>query len=573
MQHLATYLTYKEHVKDVPQFRHANRVKEAVRKEAFENKVLTSEELSIAKKRGEVLKRTIDALDEYSQTKTEDVESVTQTVLGYIIGGLTTMGVGIGKIFQSTDHGERLTKFIASKMGSLKSAAPKVIPATTGLLFAIGSSLPVLFSLTTIEIQTPRIARFETLKGELSNTNDFAILTDEQIAQAEKNSKKIELPKQKHEQRSLLSSLNIWGQIQSYMDIVAKRAIYNKDKENFDSSWAKKMEIAKEENFTSEELAKADETREITQRLVNKIDLESQDYIERVFKILDVTSMCLFGFGVVGYWALEKAMSLLKVTNGKYKRLFSAAASILGVIMMNSKIAEYRNNAIRIARHKQMNEILSDPTNFLKTPENKSSNGNLKRIKVEPPKKQGLFSFLSQFIRDREEYENYTKNQMLKDKKFKHAVRDIKLSPEQMKEARLNQINIFKTINVADNNKKKFEETYEIFVTLLSTPMGLVAATLGTAFGTALHHIKKAPESRMPLYSIIGTAVGLVPAIAIELYTTIQVRKASRVAYMNAQKELDDKKLFLDYSKVQMEENPFLKMSFKHDNPTFKAFK
>jgi len=563
-------LTYREHVKDVQQFRSANRAQEAARKDAFKDKVLSSDELSIAKKRGEVLKRTIDALDEYSQTKTEDVESVTQTVLGETTTMLTAIGVAIGKVFQTSQPGQRLTKVIESKMGSLKEAAPHVIPGAAGLLFAVVSSLPMIFSLTQIEIQTPRIARFETLKGELSNTNDFAVLTDEQIAQAKKESKTIEVPKPKTTDKGILSSLNIFAQIKSYMDIVTKRAIYNKDKEEFDTVQSKKLEAAKSVTFSEEEIEKADETREITQRLVNKIDLESQDYIERVFKILDVTSMCLFGFGVVGYWAIEKAMSLLKVRNGKFKSLFPAAAALAGIIMLNSKVAEYRNNAIRISRHKQMNEILSDPTNFLRTPE---KNIDIKNLKVQEPEKVGLFKFLRQFAKDRKEYENYTKTKMVEDKKFKLAARKLKLTPEQLKEARLNQRNLFKTINIADNNKKKFEESYEIFVTLLSTPMGLVATTLGNAFGWALHHIKKAPKSQIPLYSILGTVAGLIPAIAIELYTTIQVRKAARVAYMRAQQELDDNKHFLDYSKVQTEENPFLKMSFKHNNPTFMAFK
>lgn len=570
MQHLATYLTYRDHINEVSQFRRESRVKEAVRKAAFRDKVLTPEELSLAKKRADVLKRTIDTLDEYSQTKTEDVESVTQTALGEITAILTTAGVGLGKAFQSTKTGKRWTKGLETKLGSLKAAAPHLIPGISGLLFAITSSLPVLMGLVTIEIQTPRIARFEALKGEKFNTKDFAILTDEQIAQAKKEAQAIDVPVPKTTDKSVLSSLNIVEQVKSYMDIVAKRAVYRKDKERFETASENKITAAKNEVFTAEEYAKADETREITKRLVNKIDLEAQDYIERVFKILDVTSMCLFGFGVVGYWALEKAMSMLKITNGKFKSAFSAIASIAGVVMLNSKIAEFRNSAIRISRHKQMKDLLSDPTNFLKTPK---KNIDEKNIKVDSPEELGLFGFLKQFLQDRKDYELYVKTQMVEDRKFNLAVRNLKLSPEQLNEARLNHLNLFKTVNVVDNNKKKFEEAFEIFATMLSTPMGLIAATMGSAFGWALHHIKKAPKSHMPIYSIIGTVVGLVPAIAIELYTTIQSRKAARVAYMLAQNELDDKRRFLNYSKVQTDENPLLRMSFKQKNKTFSNFK
>ena len=570
MPHLATFLTYREHMNDVQPFRKEKMREEVARKAAFVANKPTSEELKLAQKRAEMFKRTIDALDEYSQTKTEDVESVTQTFLGETTTLLTAMGVGLGKIFQSTDIGENLTQKIAAKMGSLKKAAPHVIPGASGLLFAIVASLPILKAMMTIDVQTPRIARFETLKGELSHTNDFAILTDEQIEQAKKAAKNISVPQPKTTERSLLSSLNIWGQAKSYLDIVAKRAIYKKDREDFELTKTKKVQAAKSLTFTDEEIKKAKETQEIAQRLVHKMDLESQDYIERVFKILDVASMCLFGFGVIGYWGVEKLMKMCKVSDGTFKKVFPFAAALAGVIILNSKVAEYRNNAIRIARHKEMNKILQDPTNFLKTPGSRISTQN---IRVEEPKKKNLFAFLKEFAKDRDNYEIYTKTKMQEDKKFKLAVRNLKLSEEQKAEAKATQINLFKTINITDKNKEKFEEKYEIIVTLLSTPMGLIATTLGNAFGCALHALKKAPKSQVPLYSIIGTAAGLLPAIAIELYTTIQTRNASRVGYMQAQKELSDYKQFLDYSKIKIEDNPFLRLAFKNDSKTFSAFK
>ena len=570
MQHIATYLTYRDHLKDVPKYRNAQQQKEAARKAAFKDKKLTPEELNVAIKRGEILKRTVDALDEYSQTKTEDVESITQTVLGESTSILTAMGIGLGKLYQSTDSGKKLVKKLASKMGQLKTAAPNVIPGVTGLLFAIVSSIPLLFSLTTIEIQTPRIARFEALKGELGNPNDFAILTDEQINQAKQIAKNIKVPKPKSTDKSILSSLNVFEQLKSYLDIVTKRAIYKKDKAEFDNRQNKKYNAANPNSFSPKDLSAAEETREITQRLVNKIDIESQDYIENAFKILDVISLCLFGFGVIGYWAVEKALDLLKIKNGTLKKYFPYAAAIAGTILLNSKVAEYRNNAIRISRHKKMNEILQDPTNFLKTP---NHNLSIKDVdQPEKPQKQGIFGFIKTFYKDLNEYETYAEKNIPEAKKFKMAVRELKLSEEQMKQARLNQINIFKTINKVDEKKQKYEEKFEVLTMLLSTPMGLLAAAMGNVFGWALHKIKNAPKSHMPLYSIIGTTVGLIPAIAIELYTTIEVRKASRVAYIQAQKELSDKKLYLDYSNVNIEENPFLRMSFKHQSKTFSSF-
>ena len=82
----------------------------------------------------------------------------------------------------------------------------------------------LLFSLTTIEIQTPRMARFEVLKAKLSNLNDYAIFTDSQISEAKKNAEKINI-EPKPTDKSIISSLNIFSQLKSYTDIVAKRVI------------------------------------------------------------------------------------------------------------------------------------------------------------------------------------------------------------------------------------------------------------------------------------------------------------------------------------------------------------
>lgn len=565
-----TYLTYRKHLGDVERFRTAKRQEEAARRAAFEDKKLTPEELNLARKRGELLKRTIDSLDEYSQTRTEDVESVTQTVLGESTTLLTAIGVGLGNLYQATDSGKRLKVGLARKMGRLRAAAPSVIPGVTGLVFAMLSSIPLLHSLTTIEVQTPRLSRFEGLKGELSNPNDYAILTDEQIYQAQKDAKKLVIPENKPTDKTLLSSLNIFGQLKSYMGIVTKRAIYKKEKDDYEKRKEALYSLKKQGNVTQAELDKAEETKEIVQRLVNKVGLDSQDYTERVFAVLDVVSMCLFGFGVVGYWAVEKAMDLLKLKQGKLKSAIPWATSIAAIIMLNTKVAEYRNNAIRIARHKNMNELLADSTNFLKTPK---QNVPKKIENVEKPKKQNIFSFMKQFYVDLNNYEEYAKVNMLEDKKFKLAARKLKLTPEQLKQARLTQANIFKSINKVDDNKKKYEERFDVFTMMLSTPMGLLAAAMGNAFGWTLHKLKAAPKSKMPLYSILGTAVGLVPAIAIEVYTTIAVRKASRVAYMKAQEELNDEKYFLDCSDVGINHNPFLKMSFKNSNRVFSQFK
>lgn len=560
MQSLSTYLTYKNHYKDVRPFIEAKQKEDAARKEAYKNTVLSVEDLSLAKKRGEILRRTIDELDEFSQTKTEDVETVTQTLLGESVGVLTALGGGIGWLFQNTATGEKTRKWAQKTLKLSEQSSKSVLPGVSGFLFGVVSSLPLLLPLTTIEIQTPRIARFEALKGPMSNVNDYAILTDEQEAEAKRLAKNIILPKQKSTEKGVVESINIFSEIKSYMDLITKRAFYRKDKADYEKRRIQHSIDIKNTEIQPEQLEKAQETSEIIKRLVNKIDLESQDYIERVFKILDVTSMSLWSMGVIGGIVFDKVLDILKVPQGKFKTGFTIVSALAGVVFLNSKIAEYRNKAIRIARHKKMNELIEDPTNFLASPKKLT---NTSKINNPPVENKSVFGFIKEFKQDIKDYAQYTQTTMLDNKKFKLAARNINLSQEQIKDAKQRRMDIFNTINIVDNNKKKFEETYEIFVTLLSSPLGLAATALGNAGAWLVHNLKKAPESHFKYYSIAGTLTSLMPAIGIELYTTIETRKAARVAYMTAQKQLDNKEVFVDLPKSKIDENQFLKLSFR----------
>lgn len=585
MQDLYTYLDYRQYKPEVKRFKKSQAQKELVRQELLKRHKPTSEDIILAKKRGKIFQQTIDSLDEYSQTRMQNVEIVTQTTLFEIMAILGAIGSGIGELFRKTPKGRECEKKLGVKIsniinklenkkvkssGKFAVASSIVIPASIGLGFATIASIPFLVSVTTVEIQTPRIARFEYLKNNLSHVNDFAILTDEQKKLAVKNSEKVNITpfvnEYKQSNKTLLSSLNIFTPIKTFLDILAKRAYYRKDKNFTDKIFNEQKQKMKVVKVDEKSLKAAQEDCEIIKNIMQKVDFQSQDYIERVLKTLDVIGLSLFAFGVLGAFILEKGMDLLHIKNAKFRNISSIIASFIGVLLLNSELAEYRNDAIRIARHKEMKKMLQDPTNFLKTPED-TENIAEKLPQVELPKKSNWYSFMKGFLQDRKDYNKYKKEQIIDAQKIKLAARNIKLTKEQLEDAKLRQANIFKMVNNLDDHKKRYEESFEIFAVLLSNPMGILATTFGSAFGWTLHKIKNAPSSKVPFYTVLGAVVGLLPAIAIELYTTIEIRSAARVSYMKAQQKFNDEKYFLNFStfnKKLLSDFPFFRMSFKN---------
>ena len=76
MPDLSKYIGYTKYSNDVAAYRESKLKEEKLRQSVFANKKLSQEEFTLARKRGEVLKRNIDALDEYAHTLNEGVESV-----------------------------------------------------------------------------------------------------------------------------------------------------------------------------------------------------------------------------------------------------------------------------------------------------------------------------------------------------------------------------------------------------------------------------------------------------------------------------------------------------------------
>jgi len=161
---LSTYRDFKNFEPHYEKWYENQKIKDNSEKTLAETKDVTA----FAKQeqaRAKVLVNALTSLDEYAQTKAEDVDSTSQTLLYIAVGALSASGTYIGKKLSSTIKNQKLAKVLAP---------------TIGFGFAIASFIPIAKKTVENQVRAIRMARFDGINDKLFHTNNFAILTDEQ---------------------------------------------------------------------------------------------------------------------------------------------------------------------------------------------------------------------------------------------------------------------------------------------------------------------------------------------------------------------------------------------------------
>lgn len=180
----------------------------------------------------------------------------------------------------------------------------------------------------------------------------------------------------------------------------------------------------------------------------------------------------------------------------------------------------------------------------------------MKDVKLlERAKKPNIFKFFLQLLKDNKEYTKYMKTKGEAELKLHKAVEKLELSPEQVRQAKALQNNVFKTFNKVDEKSQTYSESVEAMGEV--TMQGVSAFGALGAMGVSFYQFAKMLKNPAAMESSIMKTVAktmmpfafvLLPVIGIDIYTTKAQKKASRVADMLALKELNDYRHYVDYS-------------------------
>ena len=489
-------------------------------------------------KRAKTLIRAIDVMDDYSQKRAQDMEVATETVIGL---GLELAMFGGGILGVLASRIKPINKFLASKFNGNKNAKELILmlPAAIGAAIGTLGALPLFAWGAKAEVAASRKGRFEAMYKELNDPKGFAVLTDEQEQKAREIAPHIRIEEDKNK---VLRSFN--KSMESIKEVFVDSKEYKQQKNAFNAQI-----LVDEQHFndkmTAEEIEEAKKDQQILTKLVEKIDIASQDYAENAELAAQTAFITVAGFSVLFSIGLEKILNACKVKSAGKISTITKCLGILATIGTSIATAQVSKEASRVGRYKIKKELQQNPEQLIYVSDEKT--GEIKDVQIKPHKKPGMFKFLQNAIKDTKEYKKYKKNEAKDEKRFYKAIEMLNLTPEQIKEAERLQKNTFKTFSKVDDNTQKYSESVEARGRGLSTPLTTIFSFIGAGIGMPflMRKSKNSLEMTENFAKYIGVVLlSSIPSIAINAHITKEQKKASRVANMVAINEMQDYRSF-----------------------------
>lgn len=409
------------------------------------------------KKRAKAILDAIEIMDDYSQSKAEDMENTVNVAKSTVVSLSVYPGMLLGACV-----GLLINKF-RGKNDYIKAAAAfswkALLPGFIGTI-ALPALLSIGFSCFSAkkELEASRIGRMEAMTKDLANPAQFAVLTEEQEEQVEKLAQNIDSNKIKKEKKKLLK----WHPFKSLKVLFEKEnAEYEKGREKFDEVlYLQEKKRRQTPNLTEKQINDAKRDKQILSTMVRKIDIASQEYSENVEYSTNVLSAVVLAGGFLAGAISNKIIKLLGPVKdtvvGKLIPFVVSGGLILSEILISSKL---KKQSSRVGRFKAKQEILKNPENYIYIDDEKLKEE--KDVKIKSKKNTNIFSSLIDVWNDTKEYENYQKKHSEKIAKRKLAKEQIKLTKEQENEAKTLQHSVFMTFDKVDEKSQKYSESVE----------------------------------------------------------------------------------------------------------------
>lgn len=543
MSMFGDYKAYKTYEPAYASWKNRRDIKEAKRLEYLKRhpNEISKEDIQ----RGQTIIRAIDIMDEYSQKRAEDMEVATQSAMGLALEFLTLTGAGLGFFLGNLKPVKQFLSKILKNQTNKKTPAfiLSIIPTIVGGILGTVASFPLQAWAAKAEVSASRKGRFEAMRKELNNPNGFAILTEEQIKEAKEKSKQIQLEEDKSKNQLKSKLKDILG-IESLKALAGESKEYKQQKRAFEAELLETQSHLNDK-MSEKEIKNAKKDQQLLTKLVEKIDIASQDYAENAELAADTATSVVLGASFLVDFAITKLMSACKV---KSADKISAATKIAGLLLsLGTAIigAQVSKQASRVGRFKVKQELIKNPENFVYVDDEKIA--NIKDFELTQKKKEGIFSFLKNAYKNNKEFEKYKKTTAKDEKRFYKAVETLKLSDEQLKDAKILQRNAFRTFNKVDENSQKYSENIEALGQAIMYPISLISSGIGMAIGLPIiaRKTKNSVQQVQNFAKYMGIVLlSTVPTILINAYNTKEQKKASRVADMLAINEMQDYRTF-----------------------------
>ena len=531
------YKSYRKYAPQYADWKNARNIAEARRVEYLKRNpnAINPEDIQ----RSKALLRAVDIMDEFSQKKAENMEVFTESVVNTGLEFALSIGSVLGlfatklKPIQKRIAGNKKTEMVAM-----------IISMMTGALLSTVAAFPLFAWAAKAEVKAARKGRFQAMREELNNPNTFAVLTPEQEKQLEAM-----VTKQPIKEKKTLGGkfMEKWKDLKEF---AGESNEYLAQKLDFEIKLAE-SESHFDKELTEKEILDAKKDQQLLTKLIEKIDIASQDYAENAE--LATTSIIAFGYGFGG---------LLTLAYDKIAKLFNAkpASTLPGIvgfgIMLLTSIfgSQIQKQASRVGRFKVKKELMKNPEQLVYVNDEKT--GEITDVELKLDKKESVFKFLRNAWKNNKEFEKWKKTEGTFEKNTAKAMEKLELSEEQIRDAKRLQHNTFKTFNKVDENSQKYAESIEALGQSIQQPISIIFSTIGILLGsrylTKATKMDKAADMAVPMMKYMAAVLlSVLPSLGINAYITKEQKKASRVADMLAIDEMADYRHFADYSRFK----------------------
>lgn len=542
MSIIGDYKSYKEYEVLYPDWKNKYDKAEAKRVEYLKRNLndINPDDMQ----RSHALLRAIDIMDEASQKKAEDMEVITEQIVGYGLEIAMTVGAGLGFVVSLL---KPVKSFFAkfAQNGKKSQMLASMITTVGGMFLSTAAAFPLYAWAAKAEVSASRRGRFEAMRTDLNNPKTFAVLTSEQEKQV--NEALAKVPEKKKKMPNPLKSIK--ENFHSFKEMVVDSPDYKVQKMMFDDKLQQDAVLIGSE-LNEKEIEDAKRDQQILTKLVEKIDIASQDYAENAELATAALTTVAFGFGALFSTLYNKIASKFTSKPNILPHILNVAAVVGSSIFA----ASIQKEASRVGRFKVKQDLLNNPEQLYYVSDDKIS--EISDVDVLPTKKTGMIKFLKEAWKNDREYKKWKKTEGEKEKILVKTLEQLEMTDEQIKDAKRLQYNTFKTFNAVDENSQKYAESVEALGQALQTPLAVVFTSIGAIFGlrylgNAMKSNTLAEQTSGYVKYVLAILLSSLPSIGVNAYITKEQKKASRVADMLAINELSDYRQFADYSRVK----------------------
>ncbi|MEW5819651.1 MAG: hypothetical protein AB1782_05620 [Cyanobacteriota bacterium] len=536
---------------------------EAQRQQLHKTINTSPDQLKQAHLYGKAVVDAVNIMDRYSEDKAEDVEMATQSIMQFWVQ-ILTMGSLAGYFFLNSrfpgvmNHYNglfnKLAKIYPEKVANHASEMLKMMTFMVGT--SIFGLIPSILYSNHLQKTASRIARFQARETELKDPKNFVIYDDKQFEQAQEKAKLI--PEEKESRFKGLNPFGKDGPFSTIKSLLKDRKAYKEWKlksETDEQVYKQLFNIP----VNSEQIEKAKSHQEIIFNIIKKVDIASQEYSENVEVATSAFNSVVLGSSTIIGYLSHKAIGILeKVKGSAVSPLIKAIApwgiALAMVIGLTSTTTKLQKEGARIGRFKAKKELLKDPHNFIHyTDQQMKTVGNINveedtslKNKIKKLFNEVMFIFTA--LKDYKEYKNYKKTQEKEEIKLNKALKQVNVSPEQLAEATKLQEKVFRMFEKMDENSQRYQEDIEASAEIVTSFLGsFMAIGAGGITFKLLNKLTSNPKIR----GALSIVVSMVSLLGLNAFVTKLEKKASKIGLMQAIKDLEDPRNFVDFTDEQ----------------------